>query len=306
MTSNDNTESDLFEQYLTQKIVPLIDEMNALKARYRSRFWGALWIVMFLVSANSLFVLFNTIIYNNPLNIEQLLLIVVVAIFIIIWPLQQYKKKHYPDIFKAFWQFYGDWQYFISTQKNAEADYAPILPPHDAIQALHTVKGKYLATDIIFADVQYWQKNKKVSNGVYIELTFPQKIVNKILLFARNGFYRKNKYSDMNSLNEQIFIPAAAYFNIFSPQPQAPKRLLCSPFFEKILDIRDIFKADRIYVALQQEKITIYLENSKIYFSPNGIWQRKLEDKKFRLLHCKITEILEFIELIQEIYSRNI
>lgn len=305
MTPDNNIESDLFEQYFSKKIAPLIDQMNALKTRYRSRFWGTLWTVMFLVCTNILFVLFNTLIYKHPLNIEQLLLVLSVSVLIILWPLWQYKKKTYPDIFGVFFQFYGDWKHSVSTQKNTVTNLEPILPLHNTVQYTHRIIGKYVTTDVTLSDVQYWQKNKKVGRGLYIELTFPQNITDEILLFAKNGFYRKSKRANMNLLNEQIFIPAAAYFNIFSSQPHAPKNLLCSPFFEKILNIRDIFRARKIYVSVQKEKVIIYLEDSHIYFAQTGIWQRKIDGKNFKLLHRKINEVLEFVELIQEICVRD-
>lgn len=305
MTENNDTENDLLEQYFAQKMTPLIDKINTLKARYRSRFWGTLWTVIFLVSINILFALFNVLIYKHPFNLEQLLVVIIGATIIILWPLLQYKKQHFPDIFGTFLQFYGDWQHTQSTEKRPISGSLPILPPHNLEQTMHTITGKYLGTDIMLSDIQYWQKSKKVSNGVLVELTFPQKVTDEILLFAKNGFYRKNKRVNMNLLNEQIFIPAAAYFNIFSPQPKAPKQLLCSPFFEKVLDTHDVFKAHLIYVALQANKVFIYLEGCQIYFAQNGIWQRKLDDSKFKSLHCKITEVLQFVELIQEIKARD-
>lgn len=305
MTENNDVENDLFEQYFVQKMAPLIDKSNALKDRYRSRFWGTLWTVMFLVGINTLFVLFNTLIYQRPLNLEQLLLVAIGAVLIIFWPLWLYKKQHFPDVFSAFLQFYGDWRHIEKAEKNIVVNSMPILPPHNTEQIMHQISGQYLNTNVNLSEVQYWQKSHKVTDGLYIELLFPQKITDEILLFAKNGFYRKSKYAGMNLLNEQIYIPAAAYFNIFSSQTQAPKKLLCSPFFEKILDMRDIFKARKMYMAMQKNKIIIYLEESKIYFTQNGIWQRKIDDSKFKSLHRKITEVLNFIELIQEIYTRD-
>lgn len=305
MTEAQNSEDDLFEQYLNKKIVPLIEQSNKLKDTYRGRFWGFLWTMMFLICANTLFVLFNHLIYEHPLNIEQILFLLIAAILVVIWPLRQYKKKQHPDIFAEYLRFYGDWQSLSPSETVFQGAHMPILPLHDKVQTEHGAKGTYCGADVKLSEVIYKRQTKTVGRGVVAEILLPQNIQHQILLFAKGGFYHKNKYENMTLLNEQIFIPAAAYFNIFSPEQYAPKKLLCSPFFEKILDVRDVFKTNKIYLYLNENKVFVYMESSTLYSEKNGLWQPKIKKESFKNLHKKFAEVFMFIELMQELSARG-
>ncbi len=305
MKQQQNAEKNMFAQYFAANVAPLIEENNKLKENYRSRFWGCLWTMMFLICVNALFVLFNTLIYFHPFNIEQLILVTIIAILIVIFPLWQYKKKEKPDFLDVFVKYYGQWQHIMPGEKENVKSFDEILPEHSAQQVFHAVNGAYLGTKIKIEDVEYWQKSKKVSKGVYIEVLWPQNMHSSILLFAKNGYFRKNRRDNMTLLNEQILIPAAAYFNIFAKQAKAPKKFLCSPFFEKVLDLRDAFGARKIYLSLQGDKTIIYMEGSQMYVEQNGIWQHKIKESKFNLLHKQFSEVLGFIELLHELYARD-
>ena len=55
----------------------------------------------------------------------------------------------------------------------------------------------------------------------------------------------------------------------------------------------------------EDDKTIIYMEGSQMYVEQNGIWQHKIQESKFNLLHKQFSEVLGFIELLHELYARD-
>ena len=303
---NKQTENiDLFTQYFEKKIAPLIFDANRIKERYRSRFWGCFWTVIFLLSINALFVLFRTLIYNRPFNIEQFVFVFACAPFVIAWPLWQYKQQKQPDILDVFLKFYGNWQH-METNENCATDLdTPTIPQHQTAKITHKIVGTYAGTSVELRDTQYFVKQKKKNEGVVIELNMPYDIKHEILLFEKSALRRRFKPKDMLEIGDQIYIPAAGYFSIFSPEKVAPKQLLCSAFFETLLDFKDTFGAHHMSACLKDRQIKIYLESSRIYFDHSNIWSKKIDKARYQKLHEQFEQLFRFIETMQELLTQK-
>jgi hypothetical protein len=296
---------ELFFQYLERNIVPLVNEANHQKDRYRGRFWGCFWTVIFLFCINGLFVLFRSMMHNRPISVEQLIIVFACAPIIIAWPLWKYRKLEQKDIFGTFLQFYGNWQH-LTEVKDSTADVDTlVIPKHETAQITHNVIGTYAETDVEIRDTNYFVNQKKKFNGVVVDLRFPSNIEHEILLFEKSALLRKNKVSGMFAIDEQIYIPAAGYFSIFSPEAKAPKQILCSVFFESILDLKEEFKARRISIYLKDKQVKIFLEGTSIYFDHSNIWSKKINEARYKQLHNQFTGVFRFIEIMQELIARD-
>ena len=298
-------QTDPFDVYMSDVITPAVDEVNREKEKYRGQFWTYLWTALFLVSVNALVVLYRALMYHRALNVEQLLLINIVAVIIVCWPLYSWTKHKTKDIFSLFMEFYGQFKFSKALDDVIDADKdTPIVPEHSTTTVAHNIVGNYGGVDIEIRDTAYFKakskKSKKVCSGVVLCFDFKRNLQNNLLLFEKFGFYRKSKMANMINLNEQIHIPASNYFNIFSDKSE-PSNILCSTFFEKILDLKDVFGARKMYLEVTENRIKIFLENSQIYFENNKLWSRKMEYDKFRRLHNQFEEVFIFIETVQAI-----
>ena len=296
---------EMFSQYFENKIVPLVRDANSQKERYRSRFWCCFWTVIFLFCINGLFVLFRTIMYNRPISVEQLIIVFVCATLIIIWPLWQYSKLKQEDILGVFLQFYGNWQH-ITEVKNSLSDIdTPTIPPHETALITHNIIGTHAGTDIEIRNTEFLTKKRRKNSGIVVDLHLPYSIEHEILLFEKTAFQRKNKISGMINIDEQIYIPAAGYFNILSPIARAPKHILCSAFFESILDLKEEFETKRISIWIKDRHIKIFFEGANIYFDHSNIWSKKINEAQYKQLHNQFMGIFRFVEIMQELIVRN-
>ena len=304
ISDQDAENTDSYEAYYNSVIVPMVEEDNKLKEHYRSLFWGYFWSILFLMTANGLVVLFNVLMHDRPISYEQLLLVNVVAIVVMFVPIYRYRKIPKNDILDAFIQFYGGWKHL----KNAHVRlvHSPIIPPHESVCASHNVVGRCNKTQTEVRDTDYYNRGmlgkfsyrRKVSSGVILYMEYEQDFAGTILLFDRRGFYHKKKFGDLLSVGDKLQIPAANYFHIFTDNIDFTESMLPSLFFERILDMKEVFGAKHIYLEISGNYIRVYFEGARLYFDNYHFWSRKIDKNKFVQLHQKFEQIFLFSALV--------
>ena len=299
------TEKDLFEDYFEQKIVPLVEEDNLIKERYRNPFWGYVWSIIFLCSVNVLIALFNSLMNNHPISYEQLILFTMLALSFIFLPIRHYYREARDDIFDVFLQYYGDWKHKATGE--VQLVHSPIIPAHDSVGALHNITNDVSDVKIEIRDTFYKKKSvlfgRKfehiVSSGIIVYLTFPIKFDGILLMFDKTGFYRKKKYSGLEEAKPCIDIPAANYFSSFTDNVDFAQKIMMSLFFETILDMKEAFAAKNMYLQIQDNYIRIYFEGSVLYFDSYKFWSNKIDKKKFLQMNLEFEKIFNFIPIVE-------
>jgi len=292
-------EVDPFEQYFEEKIVPLVEAENKVKDKYRSKFWGYLITILFLMSANVLIVLFRSLMHHAPLSWDQLILVNAVAFMFVFWPIHQYNKLPKNDIFDAFLKFYGNWQHLQNSE--VKLVHSPVVPEHDGVKALHSVVSQIGDNRVEMRDTYYTEKNKVVSSGVMLYITFAGNFDGSLLMFDKNGFYRKNKFPDYEYYNGKTDIPAANYFNIFTSDDNMGEKMLHNLFLETLLDLKDVFRAKRTYVQAQGNVMRVYLEGSELYIDNYKFWSKKVDKNRFLQMHHEFETVHLFVQTVQSL-----
>lgn len=296
-------EIDPFDQYFEENIVPLVEEENKIKSKYRSMFWGYLFSVLFLMSVNVLIVLFISLMRHTPLSWEQLLLVNAAFAMLIYIPIYKYNKMPRNDIFDVFLKFYGNWKHSQNTE--VKLVHSPIIPQHEGVGASHDIIGDFNGTTIEIRDTFYTIKNKVVSSGVVIYVTFPEKFNGSFLMFERGGFYHENKFPDYELFNSKIDIPAANYFNIFTSDDEIGEKMFHSMFFENLLDLKDEFEARHLYLQAEDNYMRIYLENSELYINNYKLWSRKVDKNRFKQMNNELEKTYLFVQTVQSLMRQK-
>ena len=300
-----------FEQYYLSDIVPAVDDMNRFKDKYRSKFWGYFWTVLFLMCANLLFCLFGALFNDHPISYEQIFLVNVVALIIMFFPLYQYKKAPKLDIFDTFLNFYGNWTH--AKNPGVAPASSPIVPPHDFTEAQHNVVAEYPEWSLEMCDVVYkaagaFKKihfKRTVSSGVLLSVKLKQNFYGTMYMFDKKGFYRKNKFADLPNVKSYIAPPMAECFHIFADKADFAVNMLPTLFFERIFDLKEIYGAKRVYVEMRGNLLRIYFEGAQLYIENNGIWSRKINKEKFVQLNNALEQTMLFIETIQMLQEQH-
>jgi hypothetical protein len=91
----------------------------------------------------------------------------------------------------------------------------------------------------------------------------------------------------------------ANFFNIFTDDETFAKDMLPTLFFERILDLKEIFKAAAVNVEIQEDYMHIYLENAQLYFNNQNIWSHHINKDKFVTLNKEMEQALMTAQLVQ-------
>lgn len=311
ISDNDVAETDPFEEYYNSVIVPMVEEDNKLKEKYHSQFWGYFWSIVFLMGANLLWVLFNALMHQRPISYEQLFIVNVIAFLFMLVPIYRYRRTPKKDIFDTFIQYYGGWEHSKNTA--VKLVHSPIIPYHETVSASHNVAGNSGDVKLEIRDTIYQKSGmlgkmsyqRTVSSGVILFMTFAQKFRGKILLFDRNGFYRKKKFADLEYMNNKLDIPAANYFYIFADSQDFAEDMLPSLFFERVLDLKEAFGAKHLYVEICGNYIRMYFEGAQLYFDNYKFWSRKTDKRKFLQLNNAFEQVFVFISLLEVLKEKQ-
>ncbi|MBP5215215.1 MAG: DUF3137 domain-containing protein [Alphaproteobacteria bacterium] len=296
------TGAEGFEEYLKNEVLPLIEENNQLKDKYCGKFWTYLLTILFIVGVDVLSAFFYAQMHKTTPNYEQLILFGVVALSFVYIPIFMYRRQKKHNIFERFINYYGIWKH--QENKEVKLVHSPIIPAHDGVKSAHCVEGTFEGVKTEIRDTAYLNaKNKTVSSGVVVYLTFPQNFVSTTLLFDKKGFYRKNKYAELECINDKIQVPAANYFNIFSDDAEVSVRILEDLFLERVLDMKDVFKAHNLYIEICNNIIRLYFEGSSLYFDDQKLWSNKVDLNKFKQLNSEFEQTLMFIQLVNGLWA---
>ena len=296
-------EIDPFEQYFSENIEPLIEEENKTKQKYRSKFWGYFFSVIFLLSVNTLIVLFNALMHHKPLSWEQLFLVSFGVMLLVLIPIRSYNKLPKSDIFDAFLKFYGGWEH--SKNSHVNLVHSPIIPEHDAVGARHEIKGKFQNSTIEIRDTYYTLKSKIVSSGVVLYLTFADKFDGSLLMYDRKGFYRKNKREGYEYYNNRVDIPAVNYFNVFVSSEKIGEQLMHNLFLENLLDLKDAYRARNVYLQAEENYVRVYLEGSEIYIDNYKFWGKMVDKNRFLEMHRELEKTDVFVQTVMSLTERK-
>lgn len=304
ITENEDKENKAFNEYYNDVIIPLVEENNAIKDKYRGHFWTYLWSAIFLISINALVAFYNNLMHKIPLSASMLFLFSFGAFMLVFIPVRSYYKKYQDNIFDVFIKFYGNWEH--TKDSEVKLVHAPIIPDHDTVIATHSIKGILSGAEVEIRDTEYFKLkqfknlkwNKMVSSGVVVYAELPHKFDSRILMFWKNGFYRKNKFLDMKNVTKDIYVPAANYFNIFADNMSYTKELLVAVFFENLLNLKESFAARNTYVEMQDNYIRMYFEGSNLCFDSHKFWSKRVDKNKFLQLNKEFENIFIFIDTL--------
>ncbi len=295
-----------FEKYYFSEIVPTVENINKIKDKYRTKFWGYLWTIIFLLCINLLISFFNFLINKHPINYEQLLLVNVIGILFIFYPIYQYYKAPKQDAFDTFLAYYGSWKHLKDTE--VKLVHSPIIPPHDAVHAKHNVVAEYPnwsmeMRDTIYQSIDTGRKNIKhvrtVSSGIIMLFRFKKKINGQVLMFDKKGFYRKDEFPDLQNVGGNLLTPLAEMFYIFADSFALAEDLLPTLFFERVLDLKDTLGAKNLYVEIHDDIMRLYFEGAQLYFDNDKFWSRKINKDKFLQINTAIEQMLELLAIVQ-------
>ncbi len=296
---------DAFTAYLDENVAQKVTDANDVKARYRHLFAVFCLAVLFVICISGLIVLFSALMSHHPVNLKALLLVSILALSSLLWPIYQYKKQPKEDIFSVLLQFYGDWQK-VSDHYGTALETA-VLPPHQMAQKTHVIKGKYGYTDIEISDVLLENDTHKIiGSGVIMQFVLPQSTQQNMLLLEKNAFQKKTDYANMENITDQVDFSVAKYFTIFSETDKPWQEFLTADILETALDLKDSTDAHKIYVAIKENEVFVFLDKcSTLYIENYQLFGHNVDMTSYQKFNYQLTSAFLLIKVITDRLLRN-
>lgn len=292
MTEENNQQEEL-QNFLKQNISPLLQEENKRRQTFRSKFWLYFGILLFANCANILIVLFNHLINGKPFSWEQLTILVLMSAAVLYFLARRAKSKHL-FILDEFIKFYGNWQNCHNETANIKADF---LPEYDeTVQHFDITgsNGNLELQNLVFLKNSGKNKKRRTGGGLLISYTLQHTLNGMVMMFEKGGFFKQKKYMDLDKY--QSSIPAANYFYTFSDNNAAKNYVICAALFENVLNLRDEFKASKVYLKISQNQLYIFLQNGHFFYEPNdSMWKSAGTEKQFEQTHQQIEKLFNML-----------
>ena len=293
-------EKSPFEQYFEENIIPLVEEENRLKSKYKSSFWTTLWIVLFLNSANMLIVLYGALQKGNKISFEQMFLVALVSLLVVYLPIKKYKKISHTNIFAEFLKFYPNFTYSDDKKyvQNSGSDVIPSSPFYLLANSCKAVIG---GVNVAIRDIRTGSKNNfkvPTNYGTFFRLEFETSPNTEIELSDKSGLFGNSKHAYLSRIKRDS-IPASKYFDIYADSEEKAKNVLGASFFENLLDLKEIFGAKKIKLHIKGNKLDIFCEKSYLYFETLSFFGQKTDKNKFLNLHKQFEQLTIFANTMQ-------
>ncbi|MDO4162069.1 MAG: DUF3137 domain-containing protein [Pseudomonadota bacterium] len=287
------------QEFIRKEVLPLIEEEDRYRQKFKNRFWFYSGLLLFINCINTLIVLFQYLIYNRPVSGSQLFLIALVSVFILLWYAQKAQKKKLPDVLAKFIRFYGNWTVSYSKEVTTFSDE---LIPHSGRKIEKTaIRGddntSLVMKQFVFLKRLYKNMFTKNGGGIWLDIKLAQKAPGKLILFEKGGFYKKKKYEGLELVSSNIGI--SNHFYSFTDSRQLSEYVVRVVLFENILDLKEVFKASKIYVRIENDRLNVFLQNGRFLYNNSSLWHFSGGEKKLMLLHEQIEKIFTAVKVIE-------
>lgn len=298
-----NETEDAFQDFLHKNILPLLESEDRYRQSFKNRFWLYAGILLFFNCSNVLIVLFRHLIYSRAFSWEQLFLTAVISAFILFCYVRFAKRKVFPDVFAAFIKYYGNW----SLRRSAE----PQANVNDIIMPVSPLKIEKIS---VSGDSNCPLKLKKLSfvkkvfndklqstvgEGILLSYNLPQDMDGSLILLEKGGFAKTKQISGLDKVSSAI--PASNYFQTFADSEVIKNYLVISALYENLLDLKEIFKASKVYLRLQDDKLDIFLQNGRFLYRDGSLWIASTGEEGLKQQNQQIEKVFLFISVMEDL-----
>lgn len=189
-----------------------------------------------------------------------------------------------------------------------------IIPNHNRVYSEDFIAGKYKEVDIKLFETKLekvdgsgkHQSRKTVFKGVIISLSVHKNFQGKTIIIKDRGKLRnwmKSKFSNLENvkLEDTKF---EKLFEVFSSDQTEARYLLTVSFMERLLQLQESFKSQKIECSFYDNKLLIMIPVKKNLFETGSIFEAEdfVDDAKSLLKEMNIIfQIIDILKLNQNI-----
>ena len=304
-----------FDDYYVRKLVPFLRQKEAVRRKYVGMFWSLLFMSFIVLSIlGGIFYFWGQYVDNN-FGVIILLIICVMTMYLIRVPFIKYRKTLKNDFMEKFIRFFEGFSYRYGQSLNRGLmDRSLIFPSYDIIKVGDCFSGRYFDMGITVCEQTLQkhcedsprQKNlKTVFQGTAIEIDMKRPFSCQVAVLQDEKLLENlERVSDMKQLkieDENFAKELTAYVT----NEEESKKILIPSFMERLLNLKEVYKAEYIQVSFYANKILIGIQTEHNMFNPGSFFASNLRKKNFDRVLERIWSLFLVINTLKELQNNK-
>ena len=320
MSENRNTEQLRagFENFYQTILEPKFAGIEATRKKYLRFFILGIFIIFMLLPAISigLFWIFlqqngGEFHYHGDLPLGSIFFGLLIIIAIIASPIFLYKKRAKNTVMPEFIKYFGDFQYIhLGTIAQDIIAKSKLFDEFNFRKGDDFFSGVYMDTGMVVSeeDMAYIERRnnqtyiKRIFSGIIIQLEMNKNFSGQTIVLKDRGIF--NFTNNIKSL-EKVALEDSVFekeFEVYSNDQLEARYLLTTAFMERMLKVRNAYKANKIQFSFFDNCLLIAINTKKNMFESTSLFKkttdRKIIDQAFEQF-LSVMSIIEFLKLNQ-------
>ena len=204
--------------------------------------------------------------------------------------LTQYSSSIKSQIFPLILKFLGNFEYLSENKKIKLDEYKKynIIPHHSRSSCEDYIRGDYKSVNLELFEARLERRKKRgyytVFSGLIIKLSVNKTFKGQTLIKTDKGFVG-NWFSQAFNEFPRVHLEDPEFekiFEVFSEDQVEARYLLTTSFMERLLEVRKIFKSDKMQCSFLDQSLLMLLPIDKDMFEPGPITEPEdfIDDSK--------------------------
>ena len=317
MSENRKTEQlrSGFEQFYQMVLEPKLAVVEATRKKYLRFFILGMFIMFVLLPLVCMglfwvFLLQNDTgyYYSEDVSLDKILFGLLVLIAIVSSPVFLYKKKAKNVIMPEFIKYFGDFEYVhLKTIAQEIIRKSMLFDEFNVRKGDDFFCGVYLGTKMILSEesMSYIeQKNKRtyiknVFDGMIIQLEMNKNFSGQTVVFKDRGIFNFfNAFGKMQkvALEDSVF---EKEFEVYSTDQIEARYLLTTAFMERMLAVRNAYKANKIQFSFFDNSLLIAIDTKKNMFESTSLFRKTTDKKIINQVFEQFISVMSIVEFLK-------
>ncbi len=308
MTDNMNEQFADFQNYYVKSIKPLIEDDYKKRDRLKGKFWLYFGIVFTFNCVNLLIALFRHLIHGKDISWSFMFVFAVLTFWLAYLLIKQAKKNtKYPDIMGEYIKYFGDWA--IDYDNAIHEENKVFLPQSPQVQYSYVISGlndtqKFVLREINFlynSLLAFKKQLVKRDDGIWLSYKVQHYADSCLMVMEKGGFFKAKKIDGMERLGDNN-IPVANYFMNFANDVVLSKYVVGATLFEHLLDLKEAFKAQKIYMQINNGQVDIFLQKGRFAYQQGEQVSKSGEQEKFVKMNKQMEKMFNMFGVLETLF----
>lgn len=305
-----------FEQFYQTKMLPVLTEMESVRAKYLRRFWLLVLIIFGItpaISALCIFILIqNNIDYASPLRqIDPGVYFVGIVILIMILqsPFSSYKQKMKKRTMHDFSNFFGSFKYcYQQTIEESILQKSRLFSAYNRHSGDDYFCGSYKNVGITISEEELihvtrtrkGEVRRTVFDGILILLDMNKKFKGQTVVLKDWGVFNflHMLFEGLENVRLED-VRFEKYFQVYSDNQIEARYILTTGFMERILKLKNAYHGKKIQLSFFNNQLLIAISTSQNMFETSSLFYSNLNRKKIDEVFSQFYSVLSIIDILK-------